>query len=41
MNNFTILKMIEYVIKSMKMDSNAPKKVNVLSGGLSTWRKDI
>ena len=29
------------VIKSIKMDSNTPKKVNVLSGGLSTWRKDI
>ena len=29
------------VIKSIKVDSNTPKKVNVLSGGLSTWRKDI
>ena len=29
------------VIKSIKIDSNTPKKVNVLSGGLSTWRKDV
>ena len=29
------------VIKSIKIDSNTPIKVNVLSGGLSTWRKDI
>ena len=29
------------VIKSIKNDSNTPKQVNVLSGGLSTWRKDI
>ena len=29
------------VIKSIQIDSNTPKKVNVLSGGLSTWRKDI
>ncbi len=29
------------VIKSIKISTNTPKKVNVLSGGMSTWRKDI
>lgn len=29
------------VIKSIKISSRNPKKVDVLSGGLSTWRKDI
>ena len=28
-------------IKSININSKTPKKVNVLSGGLSTWKKDI
>ncbi len=29
------------VIKSIKVSSSNPKKVDVLSGGLSTWKKDV